>query len=303
MTNIARRADRVRRRRRPRSTSTGSGPGFGAEVHGVDLATADDAGRRGPAGAGRAQGAVLPPASSLDRRRPGRPRHRLGELTAGHPVAPASTRPTRRSTRIDSADPGSPSPTSGTPTSPSWSAPPLGLDPARRDAARRTAATRAGPTPSSPTTSLSAPVRRLVDAADRGARRQPRVGRLPAAPRRATATLWEGERSPSLDPVEHPVVRVHPETGRKGAVRQPGLHLATSSGSPTPRAAASSTCSTPTSPSPSTPSGTAGGPATSAIWDNRATAHYANRDYGDARRVMHRITLRGDEPVGVDALR
>ena len=30
---------------------------------------------------------------------------------------------------------------------------------------------------------------------------------------------------------------------------------------------------------------------------------FANRDYGAARRVMHRITLRGDEPVGVGVLR
>ena len=35
------------------------------------------------------------------------------------------------------------------------------------------------------------------------------------------------------------------------------------------------------------------------MWDNRATAHFANRDYGDAQRVMHRITMRGNEPVGV----
>lgn len=35
------------------------------------------------------------------------------------------------------------------------------------------------------------------------------------------------------------------------------------------------------------------------MWDNRSTAHYANRDYGDARRVMHRITFSGDAPVGV----
>jgi alpha-ketoglutarate-dependent taurine dioxygenase len=40
-----------------------------------------------------------------------------------------------------------------------------------------------------------------------------------------------------------------------------------------------------------------------AMWDNRATVHYANRDYGAARRVMHRITLRGEAPVGVEALR
>jgi len=31
------------------------------------------------------------------------------------------------------------------------------------------------------------------------------------------------------------------------------------------------------------------------------TAHYANRDYGTERRVMHRITLRGDVPVGPSA--
>lgn len=34
------------------------------------------------------------------------------------------------------------------------------------------------------------------------------------------------------------------------------------------------------------------------VWDNRATAHYAVDDYGDQRRVMHRITIRGDRPVG-----
>jgi alpha-ketoglutarate-dependent taurine dioxygenase len=34
------------------------------------------------------------------------------------------------------------------------------------------------------------------------------------------------------------------------------------------------------------------------VWDNRATAHYAVDDYGDHHRVMHRITIRGDQPVG-----
>ena len=37
-----------------------------------------------------------------------------------------------------------------------------------------------------------------------------------------------------------------------------------------------------------------------AIWDNRATQHYAVNDYGDRHRVMRRVTLDGDVPIGVD---
>ena len=36
-----------------------------------------------------------------------------------------------------------------------------------------------------------------------------------------------------------------------------------------------------------------------AIWDNRATQHYAVSDYGTQHRAMHRITLAGDIPVSV----
>jgi taurine dioxygenase len=34
------------------------------------------------------------------------------------------------------------------------------------------------------------------------------------------------------------------------------------------------------------------------MWDNRATMHYGIYDYEGDRRVMHRVTLRGDRPQG-----
>ncbi len=40
-----------------------------------------------------------------------------------------------------------------------------------------------------------------------------------------------------------------------------------------------------------------------AIWDNRATQHYAVNDYGQAKRVVRRTTLAGDVPVSVDGRR
>jgi alpha-ketoglutarate-dependent sulfate ester dioxygenase len=37
-----------------------------------------------------------------------------------------------------------------------------------------------------------------------------------------------------------------------------------------------------------------------AIWDNRATQHYAVADYDDLPRLLHRITLAGDIPIGIN---
>lgn len=43
-------------------------------------------------------------------------------------------------------------------------------------------------------------------------------------------------------------------------------------------------------------------PGDVAIWDNRATQHYAVADYDDQPRRLHRITLAGDIPVSVDGV-
>lgn len=40
-----------------------------------------------------------------------------------------------------------------------------------------------------------------------------------------------------------------------------------------------------------------------AVWDNRATQHYAINDYGNQHRVVRRATVAGDAPVAVDGRR
>jgi len=40
-----------------------------------------------------------------------------------------------------------------------------------------------------------------------------------------------------------------------------------------------------------------------AVWDNRATQHYAINDYGDQHRVVRRVTVNGTAPVAIDGRR
>ena len=41
-------------------------------------------------------------------------------------------------------------------------------------------------------------------------------------------------------------------------------------------------------------------PGDLAIWDNRATQHYAVADYDDQFRMLNRVTLAGDIPIDVN---
>jgi len=96
----------------------------------------------------------------------------------------------------------------------------------------------------------------------------------------------------------HPVVRVHPETGEKvlmagnvvyyfeGFARTPGQHIYELLQYYVMR--------------PENTIRWHWRMGDVAIWDNRATQHYGVRDYGDERRTMRRISLKGSVPVAVD---
>jgi taurine dioxygenase len=143
--------------------------------------------------------------------------------------------------------------------------------------------------------SLSEPVRRLADqlvAVHDGTRE---FGYYLA--QREERTKWEGEEFRALVPIEHPVVRVHPETGRRGLFVNPGFvsHIKDVSDAES-RYLLDLFYAHITKPEHIVRHRWSVGDVV--MWDNRSTVHYANRDYGNQRRVMHRITLRGDQPVG-----
>ncbi|GAB7185503.1 TauD/TfdA family dioxygenase [Kitasatospora sp. Ki12] len=97
---------------------------------------------------------------------------------------------------------------------------------------------------------------------------------------------------------EHPVVRVHPVTGEKtlllGAFAQRLQHLSGDDG----KALIDLFQRYVERPENTVRWDWQVGDV--AIWDNRATQHYAVADYGDEPRLVRRITLDGDLPVGVD---
>jgi taurine dioxygenase len=104
-------------------------------------------------------------------------------------------------------------------------------------------------------------------------------------------------RVANLEPARHPVVRVHPETGERGLFVNPTF---TSHIEGLSRLESEHLLRLlyehSTRPEHVVRWRWRAGDV--AVWDNRATAHYASADY-DAPRVMHRITVAGDRPSGV----
>lgn len=95
---------------------------------------------------------------------------------------------------------------------------------------------------------------------------------------------------------EHPVVRTHPETGRK-ALFVNVAHTAGIKGMTDEESAPLLNFLFAHQVKPEFTCRLAWEPSTIAFWDNRCTQHNPVNDYHGFRRVMHRITLEGDKPV------
>ncbi|MBU2090340.1 MAG: TauD/TfdA family dioxygenase [Alphaproteobacteria bacterium] len=95
---------------------------------------------------------------------------------------------------------------------------------------------------------------------------------------------------------EHPVVRTHPETGRKALYVNSG-HTVAFKGMTEAESAPILNFLFQHQVKPEFTCRFSWRPGSIAFWDNRAAQHNPINDYHGFRRIMHRITLAGDTPV------
>jgi taurine dioxygenase len=108
---------------------------------------------------------------------------------------------------------------------------------------------------------------------------------------------WDDEAVTELVPVVHPVVRVHPETGRRGLYVDPAatisiVELSAEESEWMLRLLTAHTIRVEHTVRYRWSEGDVG------MWDQRCTLHYAVDDYGDAARSIERVSVRGDRPFG-----
>lgn len=129
--------------------------------------------------------------------------------------------------------------------------------------------------------SLSAPLRAMLD---------------PLSAQHDAKRAFPAGRGGELDPVVHPVVRVNPDSGRRGLFVNPVFtsHILGVADAESDALLALLYAHTTTPERTVRWTWSVGDVA---IWDNRSTVHYACADYTE-RRIMHRVTIAGERPQG-----
>ena len=95
----------------------------------------------------------------------------------------------------------------------------------------------------------------------------------------------------------HPVVRIHPESGRKALFVNPHFTLKIDD-LPEDESRAVLDYLFKRALTPEYQLRVSWAPDTIVMWDNRSVQHYAPNDYMPQRRRMERITVKGDRPYG-----
>ena len=101
-------------------------------------------------------------------------------------------------------------------------------------------------------------------------------------------------------PCVHPVVRVHPVTGRRALFVNPNFTIRIKDMDERESRSLLDTLFHQTLV-PEYQYRLRWAPDTIAVWDNRSTQHYALHDYYPQKRYMERVTIRGGPVVGVEA--
>ncbi|MBL6951761.1 MAG: TauD/TfdA family dioxygenase [Alphaproteobacteria bacterium] len=140
--------------------------------------------------------------------------------------------------------------------------------------------------------SLSAPLRKILDgltavnSAAKGSAAHTRSSRVADAGTGLAAEVMEAE---------HPVIRTHPETGRKALFVNTG-HTVRFKGMTEAESAPILGFLYQHQIKPEFCCRFAWGPGSLAFWDNRCAQHYPVNDYHGHTRLLHRVTLKGDKP-------